>query len=87
MEPVWAEDVIQATANMHTVMNCDECPEKSAQGLRRHPTEGAPTSKRPRHYTRGRQSEFHSRDDSDLELGIFLFFFLAVCHAVLDLSA
>lgn len=85
MEPVWAEDVIQAIADMHTVMNYGRYPEKSAQGLRRHPTEGAPKNKRLRHHTWGRQSEFHSRDDSDLELGIL--FFLAVCHAVLDLSA
>lgn len=30
MEPVWAEDVIQATAAMHTVRNCGQGPEKSA---------------------------------------------------------
>lgn len=32
MEPVWAEDVIQAIADMHTVMNYGRYPEKSAQG-------------------------------------------------------
>lgn len=30
MEPVWAEDVIQATAAVYTVMNCGQGPEKSA---------------------------------------------------------
>ena len=39
-----------------------------------HPTEGAPKSKRPRHHTWGRQSEFRSRDDSDPELSILPFF-------------
>lgn len=57
MEPVWAEDVIQAIADMHTVMNYGRYPEKSAQGLRRHWRREL-KSKRLRHHTWGRQSEF-----------------------------
>lgn len=64
-------DVIQVTAEMHAVTNHDQPPEEKAQG--------APRSKRPRRLVG--QGEFHSRDESDLGLGILFFFLAARCHA------